>query len=93
MDSANYFVTQGDPEPSYRVTADELRQVIEYWEYQQARKDEYSELQKEILTQAKGRGYDVAAIKKVIARRKRDRDDIAEEEAVIQMYEEALGIT
>ncbi len=92
MDAANYFVPQGDPEPSYRVTADELRQIIEYWEYQQARKEEYSELQKEILAQAKERGYAVAAIKKVIARRKRDRGDLAVEEAVIAMYEEALGM-
>ena len=44
------------------------------------------------MAEAKGRGYDTAAIRKIIAIRKRDKDDVAEEEAVIEMYKEALGI-
>ena len=42
------------------------------------------------MAEAKGRGYDTAVMKKVIALRKRDRDDIAEEEAVLDMYLSAL---
>ncbi|MGY8790969.1 MAG: DUF2312 domain-containing protein [Pseudomonadales bacterium] len=44
------------------------------------------------MAEAKGRGYDTKVIRKVIALRKRDQNDIAEEEAVLEMYKEALGM-
>ena len=40
----------------------------------------------------KVKGYDTKVMRKVIALRKRDKDDIAEEEAVLEMYKEALGM-
>lgn len=40
-----------------------------------------------------GEGYDTKVLRKVIALRKREADDIAEEEAVLEMYKEALGMT
>jgi len=80
------------PDSSYRVTADELRQFIERLERLDAEKKDIAEQQKEVMAEAKGRGYDTAIIRKVIALRKRDKDDIAEEEAVLEMYKEALGM-
>lgn len=77
---------------SYRVTAGELRQFIERWERLQAEKEDIAEQQKEVMAEAKARGYDTKVMKKVISLRKRDRDDIAEEDAVTQMYMEALGM-
>ncbi|SMX42979.1 DUF2312 domain-containing protein [Actibacterium lipolyticum] len=77
---------------TYRVTADELRQFIERIERLDAEKKDIAEQQKEVMAEAKGRGYDTKVIRKVIALRKRDRDDIAEEEAVLEMYKEALGM-
>ncbi len=77
---------------AYRVTADELRQFIERFERLDAEKKDIAEQQKEVMAEAKGRGYDTKVMRKVIALRKRDRDDIAEEEAVLEMYREALGI-
>jgi uncharacterized protein (UPF0335 family) len=44
------------------------------------------------MAEAKGRGYDTKVMRKVIARRKRRADDIAEEEAVMEMYLQALGM-
>ena len=44
------------------------------------------------MAEAKARGYDTKVMKKVIALRKRDRDDIAEEEAILDMYKAALGM-
>lgn len=38
------------------------------------------------------KGYDTKVMRKVVALRKRDKDDIAEEEAVLEMYKEALGM-
>ena len=77
---------------SYRVTADELRQFIERIERLDAEKKDLAEQQKEVMAEAKGRGYDTKVMRKVIALRKRDSDDIAEEEAVLEMYKEALGM-
>ena len=78
---------------SYRVTADELRAFIERMERLEAEKKDLAEAQKEVMAEAKGRGYDTKVMRKVIALRKRDANDIAEEEAVLEMYKEALGMT
>lgn len=77
---------------TYRVTADELRQFIERMERLEAEKKDLAEAQKEVMAEAKGRGYDTKVMRKVIALRKRDANDIAEEEAVLEMYKEALGM-
>ena len=78
---------------SYRVTAAELRQFIERFERLEAEKKDIADQQKEVMAEAKGRGYDVAVLKKIIALRKRDANDIAEEEAVLEMYKEAMGMS
>ena len=77
---------------TYNVAADELRQFIERYEHLESEKKDITEQQKEIMAEAKGRGYDTKVIKKLIALRKRDKDDIAEEEAVLEMYKAALGM-
>ena len=77
---------------SYRVTADELRPFIDRLERLDQEKKDLAEQSKEVMAEAKGRGYDTKVIRKVIALRKREPDDIAEEEAVLEMYKEALGM-
>ena len=79
-------------ESSYRVTADELRQFIERIERLDAEKKDLAEQQKEVMAEAKGRGYDTKVMRKLITLRKRDQNDIAEEEAILEMYKEALGM-
>jgi uncharacterized protein (UPF0335 family) len=46
-----------DAESSYRVTADELRQFIERFERLEAEKKDVAEQQKEVMAEAKARGY------------------------------------
>ena len=77
---------------SYRVTADELRQFVERYERLEIEKKDIADQQKEIMAEAKGRGYDTKVLRKIVALRKRDVNDIAEEEAVLAMYKEALGM-
>ena len=79
-------------EQSYRVSANELRQFVERYERLEAEKRDIADQQKEVMAEAKGRGYDTKVMRKVIALRKRDKDDIAEEEAVLDMYKQALGM-
>lgn len=80
----------GDQE--YGIAADELRQFIEQYEQLEAEKKDIAEQQKEIMTEAKARGYDTKVMRKIIAMRKRDRDDLSEEEAILEMYKTALGM-
>lgn len=76
---------------AFAVTADELRQFIERYEHLEAEKQEIADQQKEVMAEAKGRGYDTKVIRKLIAERKRSPDDIAEEQSVLELYKEALG--
>ena len=75
-----------------RVAGQELRQFMERYERLEAEKKDIAEAQKEVMAEAKGRGYDTKVMRKVIALRKRDADDIAEEEAILDMYKAALGM-
>jgi uncharacterized protein (UPF0335 family) len=78
---------------SYGIAAGELRQFIERYERLEAEKKDLADAQKEVMAEAKGRGYDTKVMRKVIAERKRDANDIAEEEAVMDMYKAALGMS
>lgn len=80
-----------DTDQTYRVAGEELRQFIERAERLDAEKADIAEQRKEVMAEAKGRGYDVKALNKIIADRKRDKDDLAEEAAVLDMYKQALG--
>lgn len=81
-----------DPTNAYNVTAEELRQFIERYEQLEAEKKDAADRQAELMAEAKGRGYDTKVLRKVVAMRKRKPDDIAEEEAVLEMYLSALGM-
>ncbi len=77
---------------AYNVTADELRQFVERFEQLDAEKKDVAEQQKELMAEAKGRGYDTKVLKMIIALRRRKPDDLAEEEAVLEVYKTALGM-
>ncbi len=81
-----------DPNDPYNVTADELRQFIERWEQLESEKKDIADQQKELMAEAKGRGYDTAVMRQIIALRRRQPDDIAEQEAVLELYKAALGM-
>ena len=80
------------PIDAYSVTADELRQFIERLEQLGAEKADVMARVKELKAEAKGRGYDTKIIDKIVALRKRKADEIAEEEAILEMYRAALGM-
>ena len=82
-----------DPaDDAYNVTAAELRQFIEQFEALEEQKKDIADQQKEVMSEAKARGYDTKVMRKVIALRKRKPDEIAEEEAVLELYKAALNM-
>ncbi len=77
---------------SYRVAADELRSFIERIERLDAEKKDIADQQKEVLAEAKSRGYDTKVMRKLVTMRKKDPQEISEEEAILELYREALGM-
>ena len=77
---------------SYRVAADELRQFVEMFENLEIEKRNIADQQKEVMAEAKSRGYDTKIMRKLVVLRKRDLQDLAEEEAILSMYRAALGM-
>ena len=77
---------------TYKVTAGELRLFVEQIERQQYDMDDIKEFMKETYAELKSAGYDPKVIRKLVALRKRDKDDVAEEDAIMSLYMEALGV-
>ena len=82
-------MSDNDP---YAVTADELRQFIERFEQLESEKKDVTEQQKELMAEAKGRGYDNKVMRLVIKLRAMQPDQVAEQEAVLEIYKSALGM-
>lgn len=77
---------------AYNVTANELRQFVERIEHLEAEKKDIGEQIKEVYAESKGRGYDQKALRAIISLRKKDKDDVAELEALLEVYKAALGM-
>lgn len=68
-----------------------LRTIIERVERLEEDKAAIMEDIKEVFAEAKGEGYDVKVLRKVIRIRKQDRAKVQEEEAIMDLYLSALG--
>lgn len=76
----------------HNVTADELKFFIERAEQLASEKRDIAEQEKELFSEAKGRGYDTKIMKRIIALRKITADALAEQEAIEDMYRSALNM-
>ena len=74
------------------VAADELRAFIERIERLEEEKKTISDDIKDVYAEAKGRGYDTKVLRKVVSLRKQDRNERAEQEAILDLYLQALGM-
>lgn len=77
---------------AYDVSAAELRALVERIEAQQSEKDRIADHMRETYAEAKGRGYDTKVMREIIRKRKKDRNELAEMEAVEDIYRAALGM-
>ena len=69
-----------------------LRSFIERVERLEEEKKALAEDIKEVYAEAKGNGFDVKTMRKIVALRKKDPDDRAEEDALLDTYMAALGM-
>ena len=74
------------------VAAAELRQLIERIERLEEEKANIQSDIKDVMAEAKGRGYDTKALRAIVRLRKKDPNERQEEEAVLDLYKNALGM-
>ncbi|MFC5421303.1 MAG: DUF2312 domain-containing protein [Stutzerimonas stutzeri] len=73
------------------VQGDQLKSIVQRIERLEEEKKTIADDIKEVYAEAKGNGYDVKVLRKVIALRKRDLDERKEEEAILDLYLQAVG--
>ena len=81
-----------NPIPTESVAADQLKAFIERIERLEEEKAGIAGDIREIFAEAKGNGFDTKAIRKIIALRKKDFSERQEEEAILDLYMQALGM-
>lgn len=74
------------------IAADQLRAFIERIERLEGERETITTDIKEVYAEAKGSGFDVKIMRKIVALRKKDRIELAEEDALIDLYREAIGV-
>lgn len=75
-----------------QVAADQLKTIIERIERQEEEKKTISDDIRDIYAEAKGNGYDVKALRTIVHLRKQDSGERAEQEAILDLYKNALGM-
>lgn len=79
-------------EPSTRFAKDQLKSIIERIERLEEEKKTISDDVKDVYAEAKGNGYDVKALRKIISLRKQDPQERQEQETILETYMQALGM-
>jgi uncharacterized protein (UPF0335 family) len=73
------------------MQGDQLKSIVERIERLEEEKKTISDDIKEVYSEAKANGLDVKVLRKVISIRKRDLRERREEEAVLDLYLQAVG--
>ena len=74
------------------MTNSQLKSIVERIEKLEDERVVLAEDIKEVYAEAKGNGFDVKILRKVVAMRKQDADKRREEQAVIAVYMQELGM-
>lgn len=74
------------------VVQGQLKSLVERIERLNEDKKAVSEDTKQVYAEAKAVGFDTKILRKVIAERKKDRREREEEQAILELYFDALGM-
>ena len=74
------------------VAEDQLRSIVERIERLSEEKVNIANDIKEVYAEAKGNGFDTKALKQLISLRKIEQDDLAQQEAILDLYRTTLGV-
>ncbi len=74
------------------VARDQLRAFIERIERLEEEKKAISDDIRDVYAEAKGNGFDTKVLRQVVKIRKQDKNERAEQEAILDLYLHALGM-
>ena len=74
------------------IASDQLRSLIERIERLEEEKAALAADIREVFAEAKGNGFDVKTMRQVLKLRKMDSNDLAESEALLDVYRRVLGL-
>jgi uncharacterized protein (UPF0335 family) len=83
--------SSGHPDILNATAQGQLKSIIERIERLEVEKGEIAEQIKEVKAEAKGNGFAVKIINKVVRIRKQDRAKRMEEDAILDLYLSAIG--
>jgi uncharacterized protein (UPF0335 family) len=74
------------------IAGERLRSFIERIERLEEEKRTLAEDIKEVFAEAKGSGFDTKIMRQIIRIRRMDKDDLDEQETLLDIYKRALGM-
>lgn len=74
------------------IAAAQLRSFVERIEKLEAEKSELGADIREVYAEAKGNGFDTKIMRQILKIRKMDKDDVDEQETLLDLYKQALGM-
>jgi uncharacterized protein (UPF0335 family) len=74
------------------IAGDRLRSLIERIERLEEEKRTLAADIKEVYAEAKGTGFDTKIMRQIIRIRRMDKDDVDEQETLLDIYKRALGM-
>jgi uncharacterized protein (UPF0335 family) len=74
------------------IAADQLRSFIQRIETLEEEKANLSNDVRDVYTEAKFAGFDTKILRQLISLRKMDRDDLAEQDALLDLYRRAVNV-
>lgn len=83
--------TSAHPDILNQNAQNQLKSIVERIERLAQEKAEITEQISEVFSEAKGNGFDVKIVRKIVAIRKQDRAKRLEEEAILDLYLSAMG--
>lgn len=84
--------TKDKDQVATRFAKDQLKAFVERIERLEEEKKAIADDIRDVYAEAKGNGFDVKALRAVIRLRKQDKDERAEQEAILDTYLHALGM-
>jgi uncharacterized protein (UPF0335 family) len=79
-------------EVANNLSKQQLKHLVEKLERLEEEKANVSEALKEVFQEAKSNGFDIKTIKQVLKLRKMDRDQLQEQDALIELYRDILEV-
>src|ERR1700756_3824274 len=81
-----------DEQAAHRFAKDQLKAFVERIERLEEEKKAIADDVRDVYAEAKGNGFDVKALRTVVRLRKQDKNERAEQEAILETYLHALGM-